>query len=283
MSDRQSLNAGEGSLNVQAAGSVYVGMQYADIRQLFMDLFNQNYETLLADASQEAERRAAEVVDAFLRKLAELPPAFKENLREPGVQRALIQAEVEHATTGEQGEAEIYANLLIQKVQEPAKNLTSIACQQAIETVGQLTQAHIDVLSCLFVVLKVSFMGILTVEQLRAKLAQFLDPLAQSITGDHDVLRHLDATACLAFDTTRAFNIATTFRSTYPQILADIPESELFEFIAGDNHQVLSVFRAFAENDGALRSCFLSNKGVAIAHANIARSMPIGPLATWVH
>jgi hypothetical protein len=34
------------------------------------------------------------------------------------------------------------------------------------------------------------------------------------------------------------------------------------------------VLTTFASGDDALMSCFLSNKGIAIAHANLARSIP---------
>lgn len=283
MDERQHLRGGNDSTNIQARGSVYVGMQYADIRQLFLDLFHQNYETLLADARGEAERRAAEVIDAFLQKLIELPPGLRQNLREPGIQRALVQAQVEHATTGDPDETEIYANLLIQKISHPAKNLTSIACQQAIETVGQLTQKHIGVLSCLFVMLKVGFPNISSIEDLHSNLATYLDPVADAITADVDVLRHLDATACIAYDTTRAFNVESLLRGQYPDILTGVAEADLFQFVAGENVGVLRVLTTFGSVESPLRSCFLSNKGIAIAHANLARWIPtISPLAVWV-
>lgn len=280
VNERQNLRSGNDSTNIQAQGSVYVGMQYGDIRQLFLDLFQQNYETLLEDARREAERRAAEVVDAVLKKLAELPPALMENLREPGIQRALVQAQVEHATTGDPDEADIYANLLIQKISHPAKNLTSIACQQAIETVGQLTQKHMDLLTCLFVVLKVGFPNVSSLEDWRSTLGRFLDPFADAITSDVDVVRHLDATACIAYDTTRAFDVRVILRGQHPELLTD--PADLFRVLAGDNDGVFRVLSAFDSGDGALKSCFLSNKGIAIAHANLARHVPIGPLGVWV-
>lgn len=283
MDERQHLKAGNDSTNIQARGSVYVGMQYADIRQLFLDLFQQNYETLLADARGEAERRAAEVIDAFLQKLSELPPGLRENLREPGIQRALVQAQVEHASTGDPDEAEIYANLLIQKISHPAKNMTSIACQQAIETVGQLTQKHIGVLSCLFVMLKVAFPNVSSIEDLQSGLKRYFDPVADAITADVDVLRHLDATACIAYDTTRAFNLNAVLRDKCPEVLAGVADADLFQSVAGQNDGVLHVLTTFASGDDALMSCFLSNKGIAIAHANLARSIPtITPLGMWV-
>lgn len=278
--ERQNLKSGNNSTNIQAQGSVYVGMQYADIRQLFLDLFQQNYETLLEDANREAERRAAEVVDAVLNKLAELPPSLVENLREPGIQRALVQAQVEHATTGDHDDADIYANLLIQKIQHPAKNLTSIACQQAIETVGKLTQRHMDLLTCLFVVLKTNFPSVRSVEDWRNTLKRYLDPFAYAITSDLDVLRHLDATACIAYDTTLTIDVRVMLRSQHPELLTD--PADIFQVLAGSNDEVFSVLSAFDSGLGGLKSCFLSNKGIAIAHANLARHSPVSPLGVWV-
>lgn len=285
MTSRQDLEAGDHSVNIQAGGgvSLYQGMQYADIRQLFMDLFEQNYEHLLADARQEADRRAGEVVDAFLRRLSREPPDHLDNLREPGVQRALVQAQVEHATSGDPDDVEVFAQLLVEKVANPAKSLTSIALQQAIETVGQLTRVHMDVLAVLFVVLKVRFGGAQTLVGLQARFHAYLGPHANSFTGAHDVLRHLDATACLAFDTTRAYDIRRILRGTYSQALAETEEQDEFLALAGGNDDLLRMFREFEGNEGFLKSCFLSNKGIAIAHAHLTQTGAIGPLTTWVH
>lgn len=284
MSNRQRLEGGDQSLNIQAGGgvSVYQGMQYADIRQLFMDLFEQNYEVLLADARQEASRRAGEVVDAFLRELSEQPPAKLDNLREPGVQRALVQAQVEHATTGDPDDVGVFARLLVEKVEHPTKSLTAIALQQAIETVGQLTRAHMDVLAVLFVVLKVRLGGTETLPALRARFRQYLEPYADSFTGEQEVLRHLDATACLAFDTTRAYNVRQILRGSYGAALAESEEQDEFLALAADDDRLLRMFREFDAHEGFLKSCFLSNKGIAIAHAHLSRSVPIGPLQIWV-
>lgn len=286
MTDRQTVRAGDASVNIQAGGAVslsYQGMQYSDIRQLFMDLFEQNYESLLADARGEAERRAGEVVDAFLRKLEPQPREILDNLREPGIQRALVQAQMEHATSGDPGDVDVYANLLVQKVAHPAKSLTSIALQQAIETVGQLTQQHMDVLTVLFVILKVRLGAIRSLEDLHTRLVDFVVPYASSFTGDADVLRHLDATACLALDTTRAFDIGQLLRRSYPEAFEGVTETNPFVAVAASNDELLRLLNQFQAHEGFLKSCFLSNKGVAIAHANLARRLPVGPLSIWVH
>lgn len=283
MSSRQTISGGDDSLNVQAGGGVtlYQGMQYADIRQLFMDLFQQNYEVLLADAGHEAERRAAAVVDAFVQKLEAQPRELLDNLREPGVQRALVQAQVEHATSGDPDDVDVYANLLVEKVQYPVKDLTSIALQQAIETVRQLTQQHMDILTVLFVVLKIRF-AIRSLQDLQETLVACLAPFTVNFTGRQDVLRHLDASGCLAFDTTRAYDIRQILRGNYPAAFDDATEPDAFVLAAGDNDAVLGVLRQFMEHEGFLRSCFLSNTGVAIAHANLSRHVPVGPLSIWI-
>lgn len=73
---RQRLNSGAESVNLQAGGSISVGMGYSDIRKVCMDLFDLNYDRLLGEASAEAGRRAHEIVDAFVNELRTASPRY---------------------------------------------------------------------------------------------------------------------------------------------------------------------------------------------------------------
>lgn len=344
--NRQQIESGDSSTNVQASGDVYMGMGYTEIRLAMLDLFEQNYDRLLAAAGLEAARRAGEVTDAFLDKMKGLPGEMVANLGEPGVQHALIRAQVEHATSGEPGDAELYAELLMERLQNPAKNLRSIACQQAIETVGQLTQQHVDMLSCLFVLLKVHFTA-RTVLHLHTMLKEYLGPIADSMTDDVDVIRHLDATSCVAFDTTRSHHVVSLLRAGYADLLvstfaeedispaaftllapwrveataggrrwqvnagfdaasllASQPEADqpalgadlrlaeacktftdehVLDVVCLGDERVRRVYSLMDSGERFLSSCFLSNKGLAIGHANLAKRMPnLGALSVWL-
>lgn len=286
MTPPQRISAGDESVNLQAAGSVYVGMQYSEIRQMCLDLFELNYDRLLGDARVEAERRAAEVVDAFLQELRSASPEAVKNLADPGVQRALIQAEFDHASTGDPDAPDLYARLLMHKLAHPGKDVTSIACQQAVEVVSQLTQRHIDLLSCIFVVLKVSFQGAITLDHLRARYASTLKPVAYAISNNHEDLRYLDSVSCLAFDTTRSYNVQRIMKETYADVLQQEVDNDkdIVDCVSEGHDDVRAVLNAFSAGEGFLSSCFLSPRGVAVAHANLSRRIAtLPPLSVWVH
>ncbi len=260
-----------------------MGLQYREVRTLVMDLFKQHYEPLLAEARAEAERRAEQVVDGFMERLAREPEPVRENLREPGMQRALVQAQMEHATNGDPDELELLLPLLISRLREPKKSPASIATQEAIETVGRLTQRQVDLLTGLFVVLKVRFGGVSTLTHLQTHMRRTLGVVAESMTDDSLLLRQLDSSSCLAFDTTRTWNVITILRSTYPNALNAVPADETFSAIADGNSAMKNALDFFVTGEPTLAACFLSNRGVAIAHANISRWYPLPPLAVWVN
>ena len=279
MSDKQIIRAGKDSVNVQGR-DVYVGMQYSEIRQLCLDLWHQNYETLVSDAMTEAQRRATELIDAFVDRLKDAPRELLANLADPGVQRALVQAEVEHASSGDSDAVDTYANLLMEKVAHPGKNMSAIACQQAIETVSQLTREHMDLLGCILIVM--TSWSFASIEDARAKYVQFLEPMATGAVDNVWTLRYLDSTACLAYDTTRAYDYRQILQAVLMRDGGTIGSGDLVADLAGENAGVRTVVELFLKPDTPLKSAFLTNRGTAIAHAHIGRRHQLGPLEAFL-
>jgi len=286
-SDRQSLRSGSNSTNIQSTGSIYVGMQYSEIKQLILELFDKNYEVLLADASATAAARAAEVVDSFMDQLKAAPPESVANLAEPGMQRALVLAQIEHATYGDPADPPLLANLLMEKLKSPAKNPLSVACQSAIEAVGQLTGAQVDLLSCMFALTKVAYRSAEDVDSLRQVLGSYLEPVSAGLSilpeagiAELQILHQLDVARCIVFDSAISNEIVQTFKSTYPY-LDKIPESEFAQTVGGDNEVVVAALESFV-SDNHLKNCFLTNTGIAVAHSNLQQHRTMNDLSIWI-
>lgn len=285
----QSIKAGSGSTNVQAVGSVYVGMDYTEVRAVVLDLFEKNYEILRADATKLAEERAAEVVDALLAKLAKEAPGLLANLAEPSVQRSVVQAQIEHATNGDPDDPDLLANLLLARIKDPSKNPVGIACQSAIEVVGSLSASQMDLLAAMFIVEKIANGAVTTVEGLRSYMGGMLEPFAGAVKSvaanteaDEVALLHeLDSARCVIFDSAMSHNIPLTYKSTYA-FLSHLPDNEVLTAIAGDNETLKTVWSAL-DSSRYLKNCFLTNVGKAIAHSNLSRFKPMAGLGTWIY
>lgn len=282
VADKQQIQTGDGSTSVQTvSGTVIVGMQYAEVRQVALDIFKQQMQPFLVEAQQTATDRANEVFDAFYERVMVEPDDVKERLREPGTQRALTQAQIEHATYGKPEDVDLLGSLLVARMRERGKSMAAIATQAAIETVGQLRPQDLDLLSGLFLVLKVNFNS-MTIEQLRLALSMRLLPLAASMTAEQDALRYLDATACIALDTTRAWQVRNNLRGTYPSLFEGIEETATLEHLSGGEGELLRILRLFDGGEISLANCFLTYKGIALAHANLGRLGELPSVRNWI-
>jgi hypothetical protein len=283
MADRQQIESGDSSFNIQAHGDVSVGLTYAEIRQAVEDLFALNQNHLLTAAGEEARRCAKDLNEAFLSRLAEAPEQLWPNFSQPSFQRALAQAQIEYATDADLSTADLYAALLVEKLQNPGRDVTAVACQLAIETVRQLNQRHLDLLSALFVLITYT-PGFTSFEAMQSHFANLVAPYAYAVSPDHSLLRYLDSTLCLALDTTRAYDV----QAVITRQASEIPEcergvSDLLSLAAADNQELLAALQAFDKNERFLRSCFLTTRGLAIAHANLVRrGAVLPPLRYWV-
>ena len=74
--DGQKQKVGENSTAIQAGGNVYIGLQYTDVKEIFYDLFQNNYPTLVKSAADEARKN----VDECFAKLESRLIAEKENI-----------------------------------------------------------------------------------------------------------------------------------------------------------------------------------------------------------
>jgi hypothetical protein len=67
---RQSQQSGSNSLNIQGR-DIAIGLSYADVRQVAMDVFEANFLRLRDVAAVVARERAEDFLDSYLQKMAE--------------------------------------------------------------------------------------------------------------------------------------------------------------------------------------------------------------------
>jgi hypothetical protein len=96
--DRQIQKAGAGSWQIQA--QVYnAGLGYADVREIAMDVFRQNFLTLAGDAVDLARTRAESITNRYLDGLQNRYPEGLASASDPGLQRILYQVQTEFAVS----------------------------------------------------------------------------------------------------------------------------------------------------------------------------------------
>ena len=104
LNKNQEQTVTESSTAIQAGGNVTltrVGLSYAEVRDVALDVFRANFYELSDVAKEVAKTRAEEITEAFLSKLQAEHPAGLEKSNDPDFQYALFTVQKEYARNGD--------------------------------------------------------------------------------------------------------------------------------------------------------------------------------------
>lgn len=146
----QKQNGGDNSQNIQVNGNVTCGLSYADARQIALDVFNANCQTMMSEAARVAEIRANKIVDDFIKKLYEEHPDLSYRLQEPSVQYSTFSVIKNYVKTGDEDLKERLLKMLMHRLEVKDRSIEQIVLDESIEILPKLTQDLIDVLSLVF-------------------------------------------------------------------------------------------------------------------------------------
>ncbi|WP_410875103.1 LPO_1073/Vpar_1526 family protein [Nocardia sp. A7] len=149
MKDQDQL-AGANSQQYQAGGSIEVhnhGMTAAEVADLAMTIFRQNFIRFGEEAMQIAVSRAEELVDSYLRRMQSEAPAHISSAADPSMQRAIYTAQAEYASRGDSDLGSLLVEVLVERSQEKANTMRAIALAEAIGASSKLTSIHYKLLA----------------------------------------------------------------------------------------------------------------------------------------
>ncbi|MFG1829340.1 LPO_1073/Vpar_1526 family protein [Micromonospora chersina] len=199
MSDKQYQRAGDGSTLVQA-GTVHVGLSYADARQIAEDVFAANFMKLKGEAHQLAQFRMEEITDRFLQTLLDRNPEAIENARKPGAQRALYRVQEEYACSGDTQIADMLVAMLVERFGERDRSFRQLVLDEAMATIPKLTMPQIASLSLIFFMRQVHHSNLpyasarTAIHTTLVSNLHAIGPIACSLID----LRHLEYSGCIA-------------------------------------------------------------------------------------
>lgn len=146
----QKQNGGDNSQNIQVNGNVTCGLSYADARQIALDVFNANCQTLMNEAARISEIRANKIVDDFIKKLFEEHPNLSYRLQEPSIQYSTFSVIKNYVKTGDEDLKERLLKMLMYRMEVEDRSIEQIVLDEAIEILPKLTQDLINILSLVF-------------------------------------------------------------------------------------------------------------------------------------
>lgn len=237
--DGQKQKVGENSTAIQAGGNVYIGLQYTDVKEIFYDLFQNNYPTLVKSAADEARKN----VDECFAKLESRLIAEKENINvekfgESNTQFLLNDTIQICARKGTKIDIDSLLDVFTLTLCKDTSPILELVSEQVLSVLPRLTKEYIDVMTIIHIVTKVKF-DISRIDGIYKKLINVIDLNKQL---SQDVGLYLDSIG-LVSKTSGQFLPYEVFSNIYPMILNS--GESIKEKVKSDYSYVYQVYEYF--------------------------------------
>ncbi|MBT2382083.1 hypothetical protein J7E86_00455 [Streptomyces sp. ISL-11] len=102
------------------------------------------------EAFEVAGKRVEEFAVNYLSELNKQAPEAISNLKDPGVQSAVLDAEMGYAKSGDEELGEVLVEMLVARTLETERNVKQLALNEGIAVAQRLTSKHLAALSLIF-------------------------------------------------------------------------------------------------------------------------------------
>jgi len=144
MKDKKQVG-GDESTNYQAdqINIQQTGLTYADTRQLFLDLFADNFEKLRKEAAEVAVERATSLVDNLMERMAREAPERIEAARDPAFQLSVYAAQREAVRGGTEDVEKLLIELLMSRTKEQSRSLRQVVMDECVTLGAKISEPQL--------------------------------------------------------------------------------------------------------------------------------------------
>ncbi|PFN86365.1 hypothetical protein COJ67_16585 [Bacillus thuringiensis] len=205
---------GNDSTNIQAV-NYNTGISYEDAKNISLDVYQNNAHKLAAVAAEVAKNRAEEMTEEFLQELQKRRPEAINNVKDPDIQYALFNAQVQYARSGDKDLGEILVDLLVERTEVIDRDFKQIVLNEAIDVMSKLNKEQIDLLTLIFCLRSIRLPEIKSISALKTYLEDFFGPLFTDRNLRDNHFLHLEYCGCLNVERLGSSNLHSFFRNTY--------------------------------------------------------------------
>lgn len=238
--DGQKQKVGENSIAVQAGGDINIGLRYADIKEIFYDLFQQNFPMLAKIARDEVNKN----VDECFAKLEQRLIREKENIdaskfSQPNTQFLLNDTIQICARKGSKIDMDSLLDVFTLTLCRNTSPMLELVSEQVLNIFPRLTKDYINVMTLIHIVTKVRMENAVGLENLYRKL---ISSIGLNVQITEDVGLYLDSLG-LVSKTSGVFRPYGYFSNAYSLGLSSV--NEIKEKIKVDFPAVYQVYEYF--------------------------------------
>lgn len=198
LNEKQVQKSGDNSLNIQGRDIfIQSGVNYADARQIALDVFQSNFVTLSEEARKVATERAEEITEDFLKRLIIINPNGILLAQNADFQYSLYNAQREYAKTGDIDLKELLVATLINRTTETERSTLQVILNEAINIIPKLTQSQLNLLSIHIIFTKLNYpLGLIgSIKEFVYRYEELLSPLC--IHAKQMDFEHLQYCSCV--------------------------------------------------------------------------------------
>lgn len=218
MSSKQSQKSGDESINIQANSiTVQSGLTYADVKQIALDVFRNNFENLSTVAANTARTRAEEITENFLKKLQEQNDKALNSAQDPDFQYSLLTVQKEFARSGDKDLADLLVDILVERTKVEQRGLLQIVLNESLAVAPKLTKSQFEALSVIFSLKYTRYLRMISLEMLNHYLEYRLAHFVIDLPKSQASYQHLEFAGCGSISISST-NISDIFLQSYPGV-----------------------------------------------------------------
>jgi hypothetical protein len=218
----QSQESGDDSLNIQVGKDVNItmndGISAAEATEIALAVGRSNMIEFKGYADELVNIRVEQIVAMFIERVTAHPLAHLGAVKDPDVQYSLLTAEKEYAWSGEKYKAELLVDMLVNRCISDSRGLQALVINEAIATVARLTSRQINTLTACWLITRVKYRRIETIQDYAAWVSAHLEPVLD-IAEHQAEYQHIGFLGCASFNTTRR-SFGEGVAATYPGAFA---------------------------------------------------------------
>ncbi|MEU8462671.1 LPO_1073/Vpar_1526 family protein [Streptomyces sp. NPDC029003] len=212
---RQIQHSGDSSQNIQAAVANF-GLGYDDVISIVSSYVERAFAEFSTHAYAEAKQLAEELTINYLSELQNQAPGSLKNVRSPGVQAALLDAQAAYAKSGDAELGSILVSLLVERTASEERNVKQLALTQAINTVEKMSKGHIQLLTAIFFSQALNVSKTPNIETLYKNLEILKSPFLIGLKPTASDIQYLGDIGATRIDGFSEMSLGGAYRARYP-------------------------------------------------------------------
>lgn len=231
----QKQEGGDNSTNLQGQINNITnnyGLTYKDVKDIVLDIFNDNFIKLRNESAEIAKNRAEEFVNYYLEELRQKQPDSLNYMNDPGMQFAIYSAQKEYAKTGDKNLSNLLIDILVERASQQERNLQQIVLEECLSVIPKLTQNQLDTLSIIFIFRYSKKNNIRSIRDFENNLNNHIYHFVDSLSNENSLYQHLEYAGCASIGI--AIKLENQLLNNYKGIFCNGFTKEAFEAKVGE-------------------------------------------------